>query len=363
MRNVEAAGGIAVALVLVAGAANAQSQPPGKYKPQPLILQRQQLGTEAYAGVGRTRMRNGDCAGANEAFDAALRTSTDPTIYRDRGLCHERLGEPYPAIDDYRYYLTASPDAPDAESIRGRLANLEQATSGHSSASSDTPDDGSTAGASATVSVDGGGVHAGATTASGKPHDKMDYVEHDDDTLHTSLRRGKGWGLAPFFSMHKWWNSQEQSFGDGTTWSESVGLQFRYSTGPGGAVFLEAGYEHFNSTGLAEVTLQGLTSQIAYELRFPLDPDYDNQFLFAPGLGYEHLVASVNAPGFPSQSEGAFVPRLRFGYRHMIESNAAIDLSLDAGVANFFQYSKFPFDSNNPTNLLLAANVALVWGL
>jgi len=77
--------------------------------------------------LGRTRMAKGDYSGALEAFDAALRTSIDPTVHRDRGLCHEQLAHPFPAIDDFRIYLTALPDAPDAEDIRNRLNQLETA--------------------------------------------------------------------------------------------------------------------------------------------------------------------------------------------------------------------------------------------
>ena len=86
-----------------------QQPPPGKYKAQPLNLTREKLGSEGLGQAGRTRMKNGDCAGAIEVFDAALRSSIDSTLHRDRGLCHEKLGHAYPAIDDYRAYLTARP--------------------------------------------------------------------------------------------------------------------------------------------------------------------------------------------------------------------------------------------------------------
>src|SRR5580704_11205041 len=124
MRKIHAAGlaaALTFTLTLMAGRAGAQPSnvPPPTKKQQPLILQKQQLGTTGYALVARSRMRNGDCAGALEAFDAAIMHSIDPTLQRDRGLCHEQLGHPYPAIDDYRAYLTAEPDAADAEGIRG----------------------------------------------------------------------------------------------------------------------------------------------------------------------------------------------------------------------------------------------------
>ena len=144
MRTFHAAASLAAALVLVSGAARAQGRS-GKgptvqggqsqqgQKSQTLVLEKQQLGTAAFATVARDRMRSGDCAGALDAFDAAIAHSIDASLRRDRGICHEQLAQPYPAIDDYRAYLTADPDAPDADGIRTRLANLEQQTTGKSS--------------------------------------------------------------------------------------------------------------------------------------------------------------------------------------------------------------------------------------
>src|ERR1700759_5690695 len=119
MRNVLPAihAALVVAGLIAADVPHAQEAgptSPRNYKPQPLNLQKEKLGTEAYATSARARMKAGDCAGALTSFDAALRTSDeDPTLFRDRGICHEQLGHPYPAIDDYRSYLTAVPGAQD----------------------------------------------------------------------------------------------------------------------------------------------------------------------------------------------------------------------------------------------------------
>ena len=131
MCKVHAAVAVALAVGLAQGPARAQSQAQHEanrnYKPQPLNLHKEQLGSTAYAADARKRMAAGDCDGALTSFDAALRTNReDPTLYRDRGSCHEKLGHPYPAIDDYREYLTDAPrlrtrrvpDAPCA--ARGR---------------------------------------------------------------------------------------------------------------------------------------------------------------------------------------------------------------------------------------------------
>ena len=208
--------------------------PSGKNHSQPLNLHKQTLGTEGIAAAARARMRNGDCAGALDGFDLALRASIDVTINRDRGLCQERLGNPYPAIDDYRVYLTEEPDAADAEGIRQRLARLEMEVYSHSSAPTDSPDEPSGGGASsASTSSSSDTTTVGATVSAGASSDEpkrdaMEDVEHDHDEMSSSVRAGKGFSLAPFFAVRKWL-TQGSSFGDSTTWAEAVGAQLRYS--------------------------------------------------------------------------------------------------------------------------------------
>jgi hypothetical protein len=373
MRTIHAAVSFAAALSLVSGVAGAQQH----RKPPPLTLEKQQLGAGAFAAVARDRMRSGDCAGALDAFDAAIAHSNDPsTLYRDRGICHEQLGHPYPAIDDYRAYLTAAPDAADADGIRSRLAALEMQTSGKSSqaaADDDVPPGASTAsagGASASVNVNGNGeasASTGGSASSAPTGDPMDEVEHDSDVMRSPLRRGKGFSFAPYFAEHKWFDSGS-SFGDSYTWAECVGLQLRYSFGATATVFLEGAYQTFNSTSSSTTqsqgSISGLDSQIGLELRFRLDSEYDNQLFLAPGIGFDHEVISSPLASGSSTSLGAIIPRLRLGWRHMVDASASIDLSLDAGAAKFALYDgDFPFGGNSQEVALLGLNVALVWGL
>ncbi len=107
-----AACGVAVAVALGAGAAAAQRK----------------WGTPASADAeqGRKLVAQGDCPGAIAAFDKALEVEPDQAqSYRDRGLCHEKLGHPQPAIADYREYLSRLPNAPDRPQITARLSSLE----------------------------------------------------------------------------------------------------------------------------------------------------------------------------------------------------------------------------------------------
>jgi tetratricopeptide (TPR) repeat protein len=385
MRNGKAAGALVLALVLVGGTASAQrhgggpavgasgpapgqpGQPAVKYRIQPLNLHRETLGTEAFASAARARMRNGDCAGALDDFDLALQSSTtDATLNRDRGLCHERLGDPYPAIEDYRAYVTAAPDAADAEGIRQRLGRLEMEVYKHSSESTDSPDEGRPSGGSSSPSASSSATTASSTVVVGSDEpkrDAMEEVEHDHDELSSSMRAGKGFGLAPFFSEQKWF-TPNSSIGDSTTWSESVGLQVRYSVSSGSAFFIEGGWQLFNSTSVA--TISGLTSQLGYELRVPLDYRYNNQFLFGLGLGFEYLVVTPNIVSAPGTSVGIFVPQVKAGWRHMLTTSVGLDLALGFGITGE-ALATSPYlrgsGSSPPPVEILAANLGVVWGL
>jgi tetratricopeptide (TPR) repeat protein len=363
MCKLQAAVAVALAVGLVAGVAGAQddpsqdSQSPRHYKPQPLNLHEEQLGTAAYATAARARMKAGDCEAALTSFDEAVRRSNqDPTLYRDRGLCHEKLGHPYPAIDDYRTYLTDAPKAADAPGIQERLSRLEDETSGRAPASAANDD---TDVPSATASGPDGSGAAPAPAAT--PRDKVQESDDgDEDVLRTPLRRGHGFSLAPLFSVRKFF-FRNSTFGDAQTWAECIGGRLGYAVGPVGGFILEAAYEHFNSTKLDPFVVSGLTSQLAFEFRFPLARDYDDQLFLAPGLGYDHLSFKPSDPAIVASDQNALIPRLRFGYRHLVQDSAALEVSLDGGVAEWLGSSAELQDLKS--TLMLAANVAVVWGL
>ena len=99
--------------------------------------------------------------------------------------------------------------------------------------------------------------------------------------------------LRPFWRAHKWFGAG-RSLGDSQTWSECLGLQVRYSFGKAGALFLEASYEHFDTTDdRHEYRPPGLTSQVG--VRVPLSPGSrlrQPTVFWRPGLGTKHLIQS-----------------------------------------------------------------------
>lgn len=356
-----------------------------------LVVTRQRMAERGIVKTARNRMKGGDCAGALDAFDEALQEpGNDATLYRDRGACHDRLGHPYPAIDDYRTYLTMLPDAVDADAIRSRLQRLEDEVAGRAasgvSESSSAPE---ASGASAEPGSDASarpepskasesadddlppkenalaGVYASTPDAveGGPKPDAPSPQAEDQDQPRSSLRSDRGFALAPFLAARKWFRDG-RSFGDGETWAECIGGQLRYSMGTRGALLLEVGYERFDTTNLDVETVSGLTSLLELELRFPLNSRHDHQLLIAPGFGYEYLAYSPGTDSsFSRYTEGGITARLRVSYRHMLAESVALDVSLDAGFAQFSHLSNAAADSHASTAALGGFTVAVLWGL
>lgn len=82
---------------------------------------------EADAADARQIATAGHCDRALAAFDRAIAVrQEDGPLRRDRGTCHEKLGNTKPAIDDYQAYLTMTPRAADAADIQARMDRLRK---------------------------------------------------------------------------------------------------------------------------------------------------------------------------------------------------------------------------------------------
>ena len=363
------------AVLLVGGAASAQSKE--GYKPRPLNLQKEHEGAQGQANLGRSRMQSGDCQGALDAFDAALRSSIDPTLFRDRGLCHEKLGHAFPAMGDFRVYLTNVPDAPDAADITQRLRRLEEEERQREVQSPPQPDKYTeiaklnTAvgafGPSAVPSLQKSQDTGARESSPGSGNGEVEVLARDDDENLLSLRRGRGLTLGPFAEIRGWFFSapsapvtDHASLGDSLSLAECVGARVGYELGAPGGLLLEAGYEHFNSTNVDLSVVVGFTAQLAYEFRARLDPRSDNQLLVALGAGYEHLASTPANPQFSAQTYDAIAPRLRVGYRRLLAPSAGFDVALNAGAAKFVSQ---PGDQSLPVTFTAGVSAAFVWGL
>jgi len=316
----------------------AQAQPPAKPRPpanSPLLVHRD----PAYDAIvlGRARMVKSDWAGALEAFDAALRTSIDVTVRRDRGLCHEQLGHPFPAIDDFRAYLTAFPDAADAEDIRSRLNTLDTANGmGGTGTGGSSSVDGSPSTAAnnedpfAVSTKDGkvsnAGVVAGTggSARAGNYDQELALNEKYDEADASPLRRGTGLSLGAF----------GRGFGalsNGVT-GYGVGATLRGSLGKVSTIYGEIGYISYQAGSDAATGERegGLSLGLGYEARLRLDELGSNAIILAGVLNYER-VSETNSNA--RATSNLLDPRGKLGYRHVFGPGLGLEIAGEAAEA------------------------------
>jgi hypothetical protein len=300
-------------------------KPPPADIPGPLVVHRD-IGADAIS-LGRTRMAKGDCAGALEAFDAALRSGIDVTVHRDRGLCHEQLGHPFPAIDDFRIYLTAVPDAPDSDDIRTRLNQLEVANG-----LGGTGTGGTSAGAPAAggkladhedpFAVDAskkGGTEvvagSGDKQRAGNYEEELALNDQWDQAEGSPLRRGTGLSLGAYGRGYGGSANGLSGYGVGATLRGSIS---RVST-----LYGEIGYATYRAgsdddTGERE---GGLTVGFGYEARIRLDELESNAIILAGILSYER-VSDANTRDVYNNLN----PRVKLGYRHVFGPGLGLEI-------------------------------------
>lgn len=289
--------------------------------------------------IARQRARTGDCAGALSAFDAAIKITIEPTLRRDRGLCHEKLNHPFPAIDDFRYYLAWRPDAPDGDQIRERLARLEeQAGVGGPSSEAVREQEGDAPVAAASgqgkvrlsVKSTPDDRHQESNVIgpkSGEPSKGYDYYvgqEKAAEAAETSpLRYGSGFIIGPFVHVPRFF------FGDGASGfdrlSYAVGGTVRYSTGPTVTLLGEVGYTALGDSG-ATNSAGGPLLFFGVEARVPISRYAADQIVFGGGLGFERYQTAQTKVAL-----NGFDLRLRGGYRHIFGPQVGFEAMLDGG--------------------------------
>lgn len=300
------------------------------------------------AGTARQRARAGDCAGALPAFDAAVRVTIEPTLRRDRGLCHEKLGDPYPAIDDYRAYVTARPDAPDADQIRDRLARLEEQMGvGRPSAQSvKEREEGSGPAGGASFSLGTAEASSSGSSGSSSSRSKSSSARKDEplgprkgekersydyyaaqeklaDSADTSpLRFGTGWAIGPFLQIPRYFFTN----GNTSDLGAAVGATIRYSGSSSLTLIIDVGYIEYGTSGFTSNKLSGPLVSAGVEWRIPLDAWASNQLFLGIGPNFERYTLAQTELGL-----NVLNVRGKFGFRHVFGPAFGLEAAVDGG--------------------------------
>jgi hypothetical protein len=347
---------LAGAFAVSHAAAQPAPKPPGPARSSSQFTLRREEAGGPHAQAARARVQAGDCAGALSEFDAAIEVSIEPALRRDRGLCHEKLGQPAPAMDDYRAYLTARPDALDAESIRERLAALEGQAPSRVGTRAQNPE---LASGEASLRMGGRGkaeakADAKASTFGAKPGEQERgydyYVEQErnaDAAASSPLRAGKGFVLGAFLHMPRFW------VGDGADndLAYGVGGTLRYALGSVLSLTSELGWSGIGTAG-ESTAKSGPLLMGGVELRIPVTRWATDQLLLRGGLGYERHVVSGNRAVTDN-----LLGRIAFGYRHVFGTSIALELLADGGPA----YA-IPERGDNRVNAVLGGSAAFLVG-
>lgn len=366
-RSVLAVPSLVVSLVSLIGLArdaraqDAKSAGPAKSSSQ-FSLRRDEAGGPD-ASIARGRARGGDCANALPAFDAAVKATIDPTLRRDRGICHEQLKHTFPAIEDYRAYLTARPDAPDSDQIRQRLSVLEGQGETASASGEDNPEIGGNTNAKATANVKVGtssSARASAKSSSSgdspgsrdmsnsRDFDTRVKEEHLADSADGSpLRYGRGVVLGPVVHLPRFF------LGDGANkdLGYGVALGLRYSTGPVLSLISEIGFSGVGTDG-TNTSSSGPLLLGGIELRIPVSRFAGDHLLVRGGLGYERPITT----GTRAVND-VVLGRFGFGFRHVFGPSLGFELLADGGPAYFI-----PENGDGRLNFVVGGSAAFVVG-
>lgn len=315
-------------LLLLSQSASAQSA--SRRREQSPLYTQIDTGQQA-AAAARALAAKGNCAAALEAFDRALRSSIDVVLRRDRGRCHEQLGDPFPAMDDYRAYLVASSDAADFDDIRVRLERLEEQTGvggpspegpAPKKSAEDVPDE--PADISAPLTSDDGKGKPSKRNAT-KTYDQEEVAYHKYDQAVTSpLRLGTG-GVFGIYS--------DVRVASGTGGYE-IGASIRWSISQVSTFYGQIGYVSYQTNeGVAlaggagsGINAGGVGLGLGYEFRIRLDPYVSNAIVLGALAEYQHLTDSeVGLPG------DVLIPQARAGYRHVFGPGVGIEFIANVG--------------------------------
>jgi hypothetical protein len=327
---------IALAAALFAGEARAQRAADPLPPPPPPTVD------AGSASTGNAASPGAPCARSLDALDRAIVVSIEPTLRRDRGLCHEHLGHPYPAVDDYRAYLMARPDAPDADDVRSRLERLEAETGIVAKDAAVHEEAGGRRMRSR--ARDKAGEGTGRTLADNERDERL-----DTEAAASPLRRGKGLVLGIELDFT---HVGKETVG----WTETLGVDLRYSVSKVSTLLLEVGFAYASSTGAAS-SLGGSAAAVGYEARIGLDSRLDDALLLGVTLGYQGLTQRGTGLHYT-----VVLPEARLGYRHVFGPSLGLEGTFDGGAALLHLRSAPSGTDANQVVAVLGGHVALVVG-
>lgn len=321
-------------VALVASAAPASADGPARSSAG-FTLRKDEPGGGA-GEQARARARAGDCKGALNHFDAAIRITIDPTLRRDRGICFEKLQQPYPAIDDYRYYVSNRPDAPDAEQIRERLARLEEQTG--TSQSSDNR---------------GSKVTAEMAAQPTSSYDSLQSeIKASNAAEDAPLRYGTGGIIGAFGGL--------RTFVGSTAPKElgyTVGATLRYAAARNATVHLDGQYVGIGESG-ASNHAGGPGAYFGFELRLHVTKHGSDAILLDASLGYEGYEETLT-----KARTHYGMGRGKLGYRHVFGPAFGVELTGDGAAAlAFFDNLPAGTEKSSEFRFMLGGNLALLVG-
>jgi tetratricopeptide (TPR) repeat protein len=350
-------------ILAYAGIAGAQPAPPppGPDRSNSHFDLHQNKAGDAAAASARGRVAAGDCKGALGDFDEALKTSQDPELRRERGLCHEKLGNKYPALEDLRAYLAAKPDAADAEQLRARVQKLESELDNGKPIRNVAKKSGANESDAEVFAANRGEEDRKKAELIGpKPGEQeKDYnyykkqEELADEAKESAVRYGTGLVVGGFLGIPRYFIID----GKASDLSFLVGGRAGYSTGKYITLYAEVGYAGLTSSE-GEARDRNRNSNtgpmigIGAEARLPITRRASDQILLRVGADYEHLINEGN------RRITHLVPgRAAVGYRHVFGPSVGVEVLADGGPG-----VSIDEHSNSQFFVAIAGNVGVVVG-
>ena len=240
-------------------------------------------------------------------------------------------------MEDFRVYVTARPNAPDAEQIRERLVRLEAETG----TAAERKDDGVKSSATRDAPVLSSNYNAVV----------KDREESEID-VESPLRAGTGAIFGPYFSLRSFFLGRAPS-----SLGYGVGGTLRYATSRSFSLYADGGYVGLGESGTPTAS-GGLAGYFGGEFRLGLGRHLADAFHIGGAIGVERYTTSRTRAVATN-----LIFRARPGYRHTFGANFAFEIEGDVGIGPV-SYSNLPAGDtrSGETLLLLGGTMAILIG-